>query len=84
MADPVPLLPESKPDWGNSLTGKPKWVSSFGTQSASWIPFPDFSGGDNVLEVGYDQGGYGEDGFDSLSINYPTAAKPNWTLEPYK
>lgn len=48
------------------------------TQPA-WIPFPDLSNGGIIPEVLYGDGGFGDGGFDTPPLVFPTAAKPVWT-----
>lgn len=34
-----------------------------------------------IDEVGYGEGGFGEDGYDTPAINIQAAPRPNWSLE---
>ena len=84
MSD-VPLLPESMPAWGNSLVGQPPWMLADGPDSDIWTPLFVFNSGlTSIPEIGYDEGGYGQDGYDTQTLTFPSASTPNWTVDLLK
>lgn len=63
-------------------TGTPAWAKisapngNFSTINAS--------GGVNIPEIGYDSGGYGQDGYDTPAVIIQGAGTPDWTLYTLK
>lgn len=65
------------PPGGNPIAPAVKWVPN-GVLVSTFVPFPATSNGSQ--EVPYDDGGYGDGGYDSPALPPVFAPTTNWTV----